>query len=374
RPGSRGLPGPRGPPGTPGKDGIDGLTGLDGPPGPIGSPGDRVSNRFIDFENLVRWKGKEEKCLALQQKEGEAKKITLNMKDLQAPVVFQEEGDRKAHWDHLDFRGFLDPQDLRDRPVHQVQMEPLGLLGLAENLAYLEKTEETEHMDLMVRRALPVVLVLLERKALTDSLEIKVSLVREVNLAKEDLLVVQDQVGNRAVLVPLGYGVNLASRVLLGFRDPKVTRALLELPDRKGKPSLEATASPFGMFFILLLQAGQRGEPGPKGALGPNGTAGLPGIPGHPGKMGLQGEQGIPGIVGKPGPPVRSSGQTLVQMFVGPPGVPGIRKDGRNGAPGDPGLPGDPGRPGSAGAQGTPGLCDTSACMGAAARGKFKKS
>ncbi|KAG8131627.1 hypothetical protein E2320_009541 [Naja naja] len=241
-------------------------------------------------------------------------------------------------------------------------MEPLGVLGLVENLA------------------LPVVLVLLERKALMDSLEIKVSLVREVNLAKEDLLdnlvykdlqeqqvsevsrVVQDQVGNQAVLVPLGYGVNLASR------------ALLEFLDRKGKPSLEATPSPFGMFFILLLQAGQRGEPGPKGVLGPNGTAGLPGIPGHPGKMGLQGEQGIPGIVGKPGPPVRSSGQTLVQMFVGPPGVPGIRKDGRNGAPGDPGLPGDPGRPGSAGAQGTPGLCDTSACMGAAARGKFKKS
>ncbi|XP_026553554.1 uncharacterized protein LOC113434525 [Pseudonaja textilis] len=161
-------------------------------------------------------------------------------------------------------------------------MELLGALGLAENLAYLEKTEETEHMDLMVRRALLVVLVLLERKALMDSLdylgaqalkekraslealekwenlvlqenqvylEIKVSLVRGVNLAKEDLLdnlvykdlqeqqvsevsrVVQDQVGNRAVLVPLGYGVNPASRVLLGFRDPKVTRALLELMD-----------------------------------------------------------------------------------------------------------------------------------------------
>lgn len=59
---------------------------------------------------------------------------------------------------------------------------------------------------------------------------------------------------------------------------------------------------------------------------------------------------------------------------LGPPGVPGITKNGRDGAQGEPGLPGDPGTPGTVGAQGTPGICDTSACMGAVAASTSKKS
>lgn len=56
--------------------------------------------------------------------------------------------------------------------------------------------------------------------------------------------------------------------------------------------------------------------------------------------------------------------------------MPGTSKDGRDGAPGELGLPGDPGRPGAIGVQGTHGVCDTSACMGAAlgGGGKSKKS
>lgn len=54
----------------------------------------------------------------------------------------------------------------------------------------------------------------------------------------------------------------------------------------------------------------------------------------------------------------------------GLPGVNGIVKDGRDGAPGDPGEAGEAGRPGRPGHQGSPGICDTSACQGAAVHGK----
>lgn len=54
----------------------------------------------------------------------------------------------------------------------------------------------------------------------------------------------------------------------------------------------------------------------------------------------------------------------------GLPGVNGIAKDGRDGSPGDPGEPGEAGRVGRTGHQGPPGICDTSACQGAAAAGK----
>lgn len=57
-------------------------------------------------------------------------------------------------------------------------------------------------------------------------------------------------------------------------------------------------------------------------------------------------------------------------LSTGLPGVPGTVKDGRDGSPGDPGEPGEAGRVGRTGHQGTPGICDTSACQGAAAAGK----
>lgn len=57
-------------------------------------------------------------------------------------------------------------------------------------------------------------------------------------------------------------------------------------------------------------------------------------------------------------------------LSTGLPGVPGIVKDGRDGSPGDPGEPGEAGRVGRTGHQGPPGICDTTACQGAAAAGK----
>lgn len=51
-------------------------------------------------------------------------------------------------------------------------------------------------------------------------------------------------------------------------------------------------------------------------------------------------------------------------------GVHGIVKDGRDGAPGEPGEPGEQGRAGRTGHQGPPGICDTTACQGAAPHGK----
>lgn len=71
-----------------------------------------------------------------------------------------------------------------------------------------------------------------------------------------------------------------------------------------------------------------------------------------------------------------ASQQTLLRFSVlslcptGLPGVNGIVKDGRDGAPGDPGEQGEAGRTGRQGHQGSPGICDTSACQGAAVHGK----
>ncbi|KAH1182021.1 hypothetical protein KIL84_009775 [Mauremys mutica] len=128
----------------------------------------------------------------------------------------------------------------------------------------------------------------------------------------------------------------------------------------------------------LMGRPGPAGPPGPPGAMG---SVGHPGARGPPGYRGPTGELGDPGPRGdtgekgdKGGTGIGIDGPDGDQGLQGPPGVTGISKDGRDGAHGEPGLPGDPGLPGAIGAQGTPGICDTSACMGAVGGGSKKSS